>query len=111
MNCSCCINTYKRPKLLKKLLKSLAEQNLAEETKLEIIAVDNGPDQLGKNIVNEFQKRYNIPIYYFVQPEKNISLTRNLAVKNAKGDFVFFIDDDGYADKDWISNMLKCAFE
>ena len=107
MNCSCCINTYKRPNLLKKLLKSLAEQNLAEETKLEIIVVDNGPHQLGKNIVNEFQKRYNIPIYYFVQPEKNISLTRNEGVKNASGEFICFIDDDEIVSNKWIISLFN----
>ncbi len=108
MKCSCCINTYKRPFLLKKLLNSLNNQLLDETVEVEIIVVDNDPEQQAEKIVSQAIDYLKFPVFYFFQPIKNISLTRNMAIKNAKGDFIFFIDDDEYADVNWMSNLLKC---
>ena len=109
IKCSVCINTYKRPFLLKKLLDSLNNQHLDENTDIEIIVADNSHDKEGEKVIEEFLKYSKLSIRYCFQPIKNISLTRNLAVKNAGGDYILFIDDDGYADEFWIKNMLTCA--
>ena len=69
MICSICVN--KRPVLLKKLLLSFEEQELPQNTELEIIIVDNGPKQLGKKVAEEFKRRNNLKINYFVQPIKH----------------------------------------
>ncbi len=108
---SCCINTYRRPSLLRKLLDSLYSQNLNPDISLEIIVVDNDIEKQAENVVKEFQQTSTINIKYFVQPIKNISLTRNKAVKEATGEYILFIDDDGYADANWISEMVKCITE
>ena len=107
MKCSCCINTYARPELLKKLLISLHEQKLPVEVELEIIVVDNGPQQKGRKVVEGINDLYPNKIKYIIQSKKNISLTRNIAVHNTTGEYIFFIDDDGYADTNWIRNMLS----
>jgi succinoglycan biosynthesis protein ExoM len=46
-------------------------------------------------------------IKYFMQPEKNIALTRNLGVANATGDYIAFIDDDEHAVPDWLKNLYE----
>ncbi|WPR73546.1 glycosyltransferase [Algoriphagus sp. NG3] len=105
---SCCVNTYKRPILLKKLLLSLEKQKLEKDWKLEIIIVDNDELEQGKLVVEEFRKCSNLNIHYYTQPIKNISVTRNKGVKFAKGEIIMFIDDDGFAAEDWIFEMMKC---
>jgi succinoglycan biosynthesis protein ExoM len=40
-----------------------------------------------------------------MQPKKNIALTRNMGVANATGEYIAFIDDDEYADPDWLSTL------
>ena len=108
MLCSICINTYKRPVLLKKLLDSLVTQILDPIISLEIIVVDNDPDKQAGNVVRAFKTISSIDIKYFEQPIKNISLTRNKAVSEANGEFILFIDDDEYAQPNWIINTLAC---
>jgi len=108
MTCSICIATYKRPELLLKLLESLFAQNLPKDFNLEVIVVDNDVEETAKNICNEFKSNDIFKMYYSVQPEKNISLTRNQAVKNSTGEYILFIDDDGYANDNWILELLKC---
>ena len=79
--------------------------------KIEIIIVDNDPEGSAKDIVNDIKESFKVPILYFDQSIKNISLTRNVAVKNANGDFLLFIDDDEYADSEWVINLYSTLKE
>ena len=72
-----------------------------------IVIVDNDHSQSAKGMVLDFGKKALIPIEYYVEPEQNIALARNRAVKNAKGDFVAFIDDDEFPEKNWLLNLYK----
>ena len=107
MTCSICIATYKRSELLKLLLNSLIEQELTDEIKLEIIVVDNDPTESGKPVFDQYADTEKMSFYYYTQPLKNISLTRNKAVKSATGEYIFFIDDDEIASPSWVKLMLE----
>lgn len=108
---SCCINTYKRPVLLKKLIQSLENQKLDLTWKLEIIIVDNDEMEEGRTVIENYRKESDLNIKYYTQPIKNISITRNKGVQMATGEVIMFIDDDGYADENWIFEMLSCLYK
>lgn len=107
MLCSICIATYKRPLLLEKLLNSLLLQNLPDEIELEIIVVDNDSEKSAKPSFEKFRSIEKIKFYYYSQPLKNISVTRNLAVDKAQGEYLLFIDDDEIASPNWIKFLVK----
>ncbi len=107
MICSVCIATYKRSQFLRKLLDSLLIQNLLDYIKLQVIVVDNDMEKSAEHIVKEYKDSDRINFEYFVQPEKNISLTRNVAVRNANGEYLLFIDDDEEADKNWVASYIE----
>ena len=111
MICSICIATYKRPGLLDRLLNSIDEQQLPDDVILEVIIVDNDCEGSAAPIVRRRQDQKQIAFKYFLQPEKNISLSRNMAVANASGDYLFFIDDDEVATPAWVSTLLTAAAE
>jgi glycosyltransferase involved in cell wall biosynthesis len=46
-----------------------------------------------------------------VQPQQNISLTRNKAIENATGDFIAFIDDDEFPIKRWLVTLFRALNE
>ncbi|KMQ52940.1 Succinoglycan biosynthesis protein ExoM [Chitinispirillum alkaliphilum] len=104
---SVCIATCDRPLLLERLLNSIASQNLAYDCPgFEIIVVDNGADREAEKVVRKFERaNADMLVTYDIQPQKNISLTRNLALSHAKGDYIAFIDDDEYASKNWLSEL------
>jgi len=112
---SVCIATYKRPLLLEKLLVSLLNQKNIDQYNLEIVVVDNDPQKTAEPVINKFKEliisnsRYSIK--YDMQPEKNIALTRNRTVELATGNYLYFIDDDEYADEYCIYNHLKVMKE
>src|SRR5438105_6517932 len=109
--CSVCIAAYKRPDLLENLLTSLVNQVLPEDVTLEIIVVDNDPEESARGVVQKFSDTARARFLYCRQPIKNISLTRNLAVANATGAYLLFIDDDETACREWVARLLRALRE
>lgn len=101
-----CIASYKRPQLLARLLTSIAAQKLPEGISLAVIVVDNDPDGTARGSV-ESAAATGLPIQYFIQPKKNIALTRNMGVANSVGEYIAFIDDDEYAEPDWLNKLYE----
>jgi len=99
------ICTYKRPQLLDRVLNSLENQVLDGTITHSIIVIDNDKEESAKNVVTYHQKNTLIPIHYLVEPEQNISLARNKALKNTAGDFFAGIDDDELANNKWLANL------
>lgn len=103
-----CLCTYRRPQLAQTLA-SIAAQQLPRDYEVAISIADNDPKGSGKAIVDRFRQQTTLDISYQIQPVKNIALTRNASVSNAKGDWLAFIDDDEVADNDWLASLLACA--
>jgi len=106
-----CIATYKRPDLLRKLLKSLSEQTIINKIKVRIIIIDNDPEKSAENIVTGFFSDKKLTYIYDMQPQKNIALTRNKALEYSNADYLAFIDDDEWAADDWLNALLQAANE
>lgn len=104
---SVCIATYKRQELLKKLIDSILNQKNIDLAEVELIIVDNDAEGSARNIVESYLGKVACSIYYEIQPKKNISITRNTAVKKAVGKYLFFIDDDEYADENWMNTHIN----
>jgi glycosyltransferase involved in cell wall biosynthesis len=104
-----CICTYKRPAMLKRLLRELSRQETGGLFTYSIRVADNDREQSAEAVVAEFAATFGPPITYCVQPQQSIALTRNKAVENAAGDFVAFIDDDEFPDPFWLLNLFKAC--
>jgi succinoglycan biosynthesis protein ExoM len=100
------IATYKRSELLKKLMESLILQKTNNEISFEVVVVDNDPQGSAEEVVRNYKNSRVLDVKYFIQPVKNISLTRNVGVENAVGEYLLFIDDDEIASPDWIQSMV-----
>ena len=104
---SVCICTYRRPDLLWRLLEKLGNQETGELFTYSIIVVDNDDKKSAKNPVKELRNKSSIPIDYYNEPRNSIPLARNMAVKNAEGRYVAFIDDDEFPLNDWLLNLYQ----
>lgn len=97
------ICTYNRIGTLPRTLQSL--EQLRGAITFEVIVV-NGPSTDG---TNEFlQTQDNIRV--FNNPETNLSISRNIAIANAAGKYICFIDDDAIPEADWLEHVVT-AFE
>ncbi len=104
--CSICVATYLRLELLEKLLQSLVDQDIDGKVTFEIIVVDNDLLKSAEKVVRRFSLLTHHPLRYFCQPQRNISLARNLAVKKSVGEYVVFIDDDEIAPSCWLHHLF-----
>ena len=101
-----CVATYKRPELLRNLLRSLRAQEICGEFTFTIIVADNDAQRSAEPLVRELNARGQ-KINYDVEPRQNISLARNKALSHATGDYIATIDDDEYADPRWLLNLYQ----
>ncbi len=104
---SLCIATYRRLDRLALLLEDLTTQSREPD---QVIVVDNDPAGSAREVVERRRALgAPFPIVYDVQPQKNISLTRNRTVELASGDWIAFIDDDERAPPEWLQRLLDAA--
>jgi succinoglycan biosynthesis protein ExoM len=104
---SLCIATYRRPERLAAVLFDLTRQTRIPD---EVVVVDNDAAESARPIVEARVKAGSpFPIHYAVQPQKNISLTRNKTVELATGDWLAFIDDDERAPLPWLAQLIDAA--
>lgn len=97
--------TYNRSSLLKNCLLSLEKQT-ADKNIYEVIVVDNNSNDNTQKIVKDFIKNYpNIKIV--IEKMQGLSYARNRGWKKAKGRYVAYIDDDAYANHDWIAEIVS----
>jgi len=106
-----CICTYKRPRLLERLLLDLGRQHSDGSFTFSIVIVDNDQQQSAKSVVSVFNQGAAIPVMYCVEPRQNIALARNKAIEYAEGDYVAFIDDDEFPTARWLLTLLNACHE
>ena len=81
-------------------LTAIAEQSFPISN-IEVFLVDNGSAHIPTDEVRPFPF-----VTLLEQKEPGPGPARNLGVSKASGDFLFFIDADCRADKDWIKNGI-----
>ena len=91
------IPTHNRPELLKRAVGSVLNQTCQD---FEIIIVDDGLDKRADEVINSFD---DFRLKYFQHSEeKGGSAARNTGIKNARGEFIAFLDDDD----EWVPHKL-----
>lgn len=103
---SICVCTYKRPILLRRLLKSISDQ-VDLPCSIEIIVVDNDVEQSALPVISEFSKVFNGNLKSLSLGTPNISLARNAGIAATVGEFVVMIDDDEVPSNDWIFRLVE----
>ncbi|RCW48868.1 glycosyltransferase [Paenibacillus prosopidis] len=105
MKATVAICTHNRAEDVREALLSLLRQNFTDA--FEVIVVDNRSTDNTKQVVQEVNKMTSIPIIYVYEERLGLSVARNRAIREAKGEYVLFLDDDAMASKEWISGIVS----
>ena len=108
---SVCVCTYKRPKLLRRLLDRIQKQRNDNLFSYSVVVVDNDSMESAREVVCSFKEEASIPVDYYCEPEQNISLARNMALRHSRGNYIAFIDDDELPIARWLSFLFKAIQE
>lgn len=96
--------TRNRPDILKDCLSRL---NALSYPHLELIVVDNAPtDDRTRHLVERFSQ-LDRRFRYVREPRPGLSAARNRGVREARGTYLAYTDDDVAVDRDWVQGLIR----
>jgi succinoglycan biosynthesis protein ExoM len=107
-----CIPTFKRPKMLARLLDAIAA--LQTNCDVRVLVADNDAESHAGLDLCLAMQNYRWPLTAVIAHQRGIAQVRNTLIENAlKTDarFIAMIDDDEWPQKDWIDQFLKTTHD
>ena len=98
------IPTYNREEKLKMVLDSLAGQACPRD-KFEVLIVDDDLSGKTREMLGSLKSLSNLR--YFKGESKGANAARNLGIREAKGEIIFFTGDDIILDKNLLAEHMK----
>ena len=99
------IPVYNVEKYLRQCLDSVLQQTLRE---IEIICVDDGSNDGSPSILREYQAK-DERVRIVSQENQGLSSARNIAMKKARGEFIYYIDSDDYLETDALEELYSLS--
>jgi len=94
------IPVYNAEKYLYRCLESILQQTFSD---YEIIIVDDGSTDASKEICSSYVNDYRV--FYYFQKNSGVSSARNKALREAKGEYILFVDADDYISANLLENI------
>lgn len=101
------IPTYKTDYYIWECLNSIVSQSLDREN-YEVLIILNGDKEPFFTEIESHLKNNNLNNFYLIcTQEKGVSNARNIGLDRAKGNYICFVDDDDFLDKNYLEEMLR----
>lgn len=100
------IPVYNVEEYLKECLDSVINQTLKE---IEIICIDDCSTDSSYSILEEYAKKDSRIVLIKNKENMGVGYNRNIGIKEAKGEYIGFIDSDDYISEDYYENLYNTA--
>lgn len=97
------IPVYNNSKYIRQCINSILNQDYK---KIEIIVIDDGSTDDSLSVSKELSEK-DARIHVYSQKNSGVSSARNMGIKKATGDYVFFVDSDDILSRNCISYCLE----
>jgi glycosyltransferase involved in cell wall biosynthesis len=96
------ITNHNYGKYIDQAIKSVLEQSFQD---FEIIIIDDGSTDNSKSIIEQYENKSNVKVIY--QHNKGLTISNNIALNLAQGEFIVRLDADDYFTKDALKLMIR----
>ena len=104
-NVTMVIPVYNSEKYISRCIDSVLNQTYKN---VDILIINGGSKDNSQKILDEYEKKYkNITV--IKQENMGVANTRNKAIQMTNTEYIMFMDNDDYIDKDYIETLLKNA--
>jgi GT2 family glycosyltransferase len=76
----------------------------------EVLVIDNNSTDGTRGAAEAFAREARINVRYVFEGRQGLNQARNAGVRAAKGELIYFLDDDVEVTRDWLAELTK-AFE
>jgi glycosyltransferase involved in cell wall biosynthesis len=101
------IPTHNRARSLKETLDSVKALAIPRDLEAECVVIDNASTDQTSTVVESAAASGPFAIRRVLESRLGSSFARNRAVDEARGDLIFFLDDDATADPEWLAGMFS----
>ncbi|HJS00822.1 MAG TPA: glycosyltransferase, partial [Flavobacterium sp.] len=99
------VPVYNVENYLRRCLNSLLDQDLCLDD-YEIIIVNDGSTDSSLRIAQEYGNKFS-SIKIISQENQGLSEARNVGIRNALGQYIYFIDSDDFIQKKIFNSIFK----
>jgi glycosyltransferase involved in cell wall biosynthesis len=96
------ITNHNYGKYIDQAINSVLEQSFQD---FEIIIIDDGSTDNSKSVIDQYENHSQIKVIY--QYNKGLTVSNNIALNLAQGEFIVRLDADDYFTKDALKLMVK----
>jgi glycosyltransferase involved in cell wall biosynthesis len=105
------VPTYNRAEMLKDALQTLLDQRTNGKFSFEIIVVNNASTDRTAAVLEEVQKKHPLFLRYAYEENKGVADAMNRGIREARGEWLAFFDDDQLAEEDWLEQLYEAAIQ
>lgn len=106
MKVSVAICTHNRAKDTGEAIESVLAQDFAQD-QIEIVVIDNRSTDNTADVVGAQVTLHGSRVRYILENKLGLSVARNRAIREAKGEFILFLDDDALASRQWVKQIVE----
>lgn len=101
------ICTYNRVEKLKLVIEDILGDQSNDSINYELLVVDNNSQDSTKEYIGEFTKQFPQKVRYLFEEKQGLSNARNCGIKEARGKWICFTDDDVRLDNNWLTAIAS----
>lgn len=103
------VPVYNTERYLERCLSSIIAQGLSDDV-YEVLVVDDGSTDGSRDQIAAFTLLHS-QVHLIIQENAGVSAARNLALEQARGRYVQFVDSDDYLQEGMMSRLLQRAVD
>ncbi|MFD0671484.1 glycosyltransferase [Cohnella sp. GCM10027633] len=105
MKVTVAICTHNRAKDTGEAVLSVLRQDF-DKKDMEIVVVDNRSSDDTASVVEGLRRVHGDRVRYAYEEKLGLSVARNRAIREARGEYVLFLDDDAIASSRWVRHIV-----